>query len=99
MFSIGDRVLCIDNSKQPHTVEELSKDVPNWVEKNKEYTVRAIHDHDFVAGVLLEEIENPAKYFRVVGKVLEPAFATWRFRKQIRESASISEKAGADLVM
>jgi len=32
-LSAGDRVVCIDDSMQPHTVEELKKDVPNWVKK------------------------------------------------------------------
>ena len=29
MFGIGDRVVCVDSSKQPHTAEELTTDVPN----------------------------------------------------------------------
>lgn len=81
MFEIGERVVCIDDSKQPHTVEELNKDVPNWVRKGQKYTIRAIHDWDFVVGILLEEIKNDYKYFKVVDKFAEPAFASWRFRK------------------
>ena len=33
-FSIGDRVVCVDDVMQPHTVEELKKNVPNWVKKD-----------------------------------------------------------------
>ena len=82
MFSIGDRVVCIDASKQPHTADELAVDVPNWVQQDNTYTIRAIEHHDFGAvGVLLEEIVNQPKYFRLVGKVKEPMFAEWRFQK------------------
>ena len=87
MIEVGDVVVCIDAAKQPHTVEELNRDVPNWVQQDQKYTVRAILDHDFVVGILLEEIENPVKYFKVVDKFLEPAFAHWRFRKL--ESATV----------
>lgn len=82
MFSIGDNVICIDASKQPHTSDELAVDVPNWVQQDKRYTIRAVEHHDFGAvGVLLDEIANQPKYFRLVDKVKEPMFAQWRFRK------------------
>lgn len=91
MFAIGDRVVCIDSSKQPHTAEELTADVPNWVVKDKQYTIRGIEHHDLGAtGVVLEEIVNPPKYFRLVGRVMEPMFAEWRFRR-LKESESLSK--------
>ena len=80
MFSIGQRVLCVDDSMQPHTVEELKKDVPSWVKKGKKYTIRDIVDHDFVVGVRLEEVTNPTAFFKLINRVIEPAFASWRFR-------------------
>jgi hypothetical protein len=81
-FSIGERVVCVDDSMQPHTVEELKKNVPNWVKKDDEYTIRAILDNrGIVTGVLLEEIDNPVLYFDKIGGFQEPAFAEWRFRK------------------
>ena len=81
-FNVGDRVVCIDASMQPHTVEELKKNVPNWVKKDQEYTIRAInHNRGIVTGLLLEEIDNPIIYFDKIGKFQEPAFAEWRFRK------------------
>lgn len=81
-FYIGDRVVCIDASMQPHTVDELKTNVPNWVKKDQEYTIRAIHNNrGIVTGVLLEEIDNPIIYFDKIGKFQEPAFAEWRFRK------------------
>lgn len=80
-MKVGSKVVCIDNSMQPHTIEELKKDVPNWLVKGKTYTVREIVDHDFVVGIRLEEITNPPIYFKVVNKVLEPCFASWRFRE------------------
>jgi hypothetical protein len=81
MLSIGDKVVCIDSSMQPHTVAELLKDCPNWVVKDKQYTIRDIVDSDFVVGVRLEELVNPPRWFKLVNKYMEPAFATWRFRK------------------
>lgn len=91
MFGVGDIVVCVDSSKQPHTAEELTTDVPNWVVRNKKYTIRAIEHHDFGAvGVLLEEVINPPKYFRLIDKVTEPMFAEWRFRR-LEESKLLSK--------
>jgi hypothetical protein len=82
IFKIGDRVVCIDDKMQPHTTEELKKDIPNWVKENEEYTIRAVLDNKgIVKGVLLEEIKNQPKYFDILGGFQEPAFAEWRFRK------------------
>lgn len=82
-LNIGDLVVCVDDSMQPHTIEELKADVPNWIKKGKTYTIRGFVDSDFVVGVLLEEIHNPLKYFKLVDKVQEPSFAIWRFKKTI----------------
>jgi hypothetical protein len=82
MFSIGDKVVCIDSSMQAHTVEELKRDVPNWVKQDEKYTIRGFNDNNgIVVGVLLEEIHNTPIYFKLLGKAQEPAFAEWRFRK------------------
>jgi hypothetical protein len=82
MFDIGELVVCVDSSKAPHTVEEIDLDVPNWVVKGQRYTIRGFNENDgIVVGVLLEEVVNPLKYFRLVNRVQEPAFAKWRFRK------------------
>lgn len=80
-MEVGDKVVCVSAAMQPHTVEELTKDVPNWVKKDETYTIREILDHDFVVAVLLEEIVNPIKYFKVLDRTMEPAFAIVRFRK------------------
>lgn len=80
-MKVGDKVICIDSTMQSHTVEELSRDVPNWVRKGQTYTVREIADFDFVVGLLLEEVVNAPKYFKAINKVIEPTFAIWRFRK------------------
>jgi hypothetical protein len=82
MFNIGDQVICINSSMSTHTIEELSKDVPNWVTQDTKYTVRGFNENDgIVLGVLLEEIVNPLRYFKLVNKFQEPAFRTDRFRK------------------
>ncbi len=94
MFNIGDKVVCVDASMQIHTVEELTKDVPNWVKQGQEYTVRGFADYDFVVGVYLEEIHNPSKWFNSVGGFLEPAFRTDRFRKvkDIKKEISVEQE-------
>jgi len=92
MVEIGDKVICINDAKQPHTVEELNKDVPNWIKRGKEYTIRAIIDSDFVVGVLLEEVINSPVYFKVVNKVQEPSFLISRFRKREESSVAVEEE-------
>jgi len=83
MLEIGNKVICVDASIQNHMIEELSKDVPNWVKQDEIYTVRGFNNNKgIVVGVLLEEISNPIKFFKLTGEYQEPAFATWRFRKQ-----------------
>lgn len=83
MFEIGDTVVCIDDSKQPHTVEELNKDVPNWIRKGDKYTIRGFTSNDgIVDGVWLEEVVNIPIFFKLLGRNQEPAFALWRFRKK-----------------
>ena len=81
MLNIGDKVICIDSSMISYTVEELTKDVPNWVKEGQKYTIRGFADHDFVVGVYLEEIHNPPKWFNLGGGFIEPAFKQERFRK------------------
>lgn len=81
-FNVGDRVVCVDDTMLPHTVEELKKDVPNWVKKDEKYRVRAVlNNRGIVTGLLLEEITNEPKYFDLIGGFQEPAFGDWRFRK------------------
>jgi len=82
MFQIGEKVVCVDDSKLPHTVEELNQDCPNWVKKGVKYTIRGFNDNNgIVVGVLLEEIRNPIKYFRLIDSSQEPSFKTSRFEK------------------
>lgn len=93
MFEIGEKVVCVNAAMQSHTVEELSQDVPNWVQEGKTYTIRGFADYDFVVAVYLEEIHNPPLFFSVLGKEAEPGFATWRFEKtqQQEETVEIEE--------
>ena len=103
MFSINDRVICIDSSKASHTIEELNADVPNWVRKGDKYTIRGFNENDgIVVGVLLEEVVNPVKFFKLVNRMQEPAFAQWRFRK-LSPSESFEEEetdeVESDLIM
>ena len=82
MFEQGERVVCVDSSKKPHTREELEKDMPNWVVKDEKYTIRGFTSNKgIVDGVWLEEIKNDYKFFRLIDSFAEPAFGTFRFRK------------------
>ena len=82
MIEVGSKVKCIDATIPGHTLLELSKDMPEWVTQDEEYIIRGINDNKgIVTGFLLEGVENPKKYFRLVDSIQEPAFASWRFRK------------------
>jgi hypothetical protein len=78
----GDKVVCIDAKIEPQKSEEIKRDFEIWVTKDKEYTIREILDNQgIVPGVLLDEVHNFPKYFKLINKFQEPAFALWRFRK------------------
>jgi hypothetical protein len=78
----GDKVICIDASIDPEKSGEIRQDFEIWVTKDKEYTIREILDNNgIVPGVLLDEVHNFPKFFKLINRFQEPAFAIWRFRK------------------
>lgn len=78
----GDKVICINATIDPEKAAEIRRDFEIWVTKDKEYTIREILDNNgIVTGVLLEEIHNFPKFFKLINRYQEPAFAQWRFRK------------------
>jgi len=78
----GDKVICVNAMIDPEKAEEIRSDFEIWVSKDKEYTIREILDNSgIVTGVLLEEIHNFPKFFKLINRYQEPAFAQWRFRK------------------
>ncbi|UEG54550.1 hypothetical protein LLH06_06195 [Mucilaginibacter daejeonensis] len=78
----GDKVICINDKIDADKAEEIRRDFEIWVTKDKEYTIREILDNNgIVTGLLLEEIHNFPKFFHLINRHQEPAFATWRFRK------------------
>jgi len=82
MFKIGDTVKCVDASIDAEKAEEIKRDFENWIIKDSSYTVRGFVDNDgIVVGMWLEEVHNFPKFFRLIGRTQEPAFATWRFEK------------------
>lgn len=98
MFEIGDTVVCIDDSKQPHTVEELNNDVPNWIIKGDKYTIRGFTNNDgIVDGIWLEEVVNTSIFFKLLGRNQEPAFALWRFRK-LEENEVLEEDISESII-
>jgi hypothetical protein len=48
--------------------------------------------------VLLDEVHNFPKYFKLIDRFQEPAFALWRFRKLNYATASEAEEHEAELV-
>jgi hypothetical protein len=78
----GDKVICINDRIDPEKSEEIRRDFEIWITKDKEYTIREILDNNgIVTGVLLEEVHNFPKFFKLINRFQEPAFAHWRFRK------------------
>ena len=78
----GDKVICINDKIDADKIEEIRRDFEIWVTRDKEYTIREVLDNNgIVPGVLLEEIHNFPKFFSLLNRYQEPAFATWRFRK------------------
>ncbi|RFZ85682.1 hypothetical protein DYU05_08820 [Mucilaginibacter terrenus] len=78
----GDKVICINDKIDPEKSEEIRRDFEIWITKDKEYTVREVLDNNgIVPGLLLEEVHNFPKFFTLLNRYQEPAFATWRFRK------------------
>lgn len=79
---VGDKVVCINDRIDPDKLEEIKNDFENWIVKNEVYTIREILDNDgIVPALLLEEVHNFPKFFKLINRVQEPAFATWRFSK------------------
>jgi hypothetical protein len=95
----GDKVICIDASIEPDKAEEIKRDFEIWITKDKEYTIREILDNNgIVPGVLLDEVHNFPKFFKLLNRFQEPAFALWRFRKLNYASATEVEENEAELV-
>lgn len=95
----GDKVVCVNALIDADKKEEISRDFEIWVTKDKEYTIREILDNKgIVTGVLLEEIYNLPKYFKLINMYQEPAFAIWRFRKLNYASPSAAEENEEELV-
>ncbi|WP_345948263.1 MULTISPECIES: hypothetical protein [unclassified Mucilaginibacter] len=95
----GDKVVCINDKIDADKMEEIRQDFEIWVTKDKEYTIREILDNSgIVTGVLLEEIHNFPKFFKLINRFQEPAFAIWRFRKLNYATAQQAEEASEELV-
>jgi hypothetical protein len=95
----GDKVVCINDKIDPDKVEEVKQDFEIWITKDKEYTLREILDNNgIVTGVLLEEVHNFPKFFKLINRFQEPAFAIWRFRKLNYATSQKSEEVNEELV-
>jgi len=95
----GDKVICVDASIDPEKAEEIKRDFEIWITKDKEYTIREILENEgIVPGALLEEVHNFPKFFKLLGRFQEPAFALWRFRKLNYATKVEAEELEAELV-
>ncbi len=95
----GDKVICVDARIEPEKAEEIRRDFEIWIAKDKEYTIREILDNNgIVPGLLLDEVHNFPKYFKLIDRFQEPAFALWRFRKLNYATSSKEEIREAELV-
>src|ERR1700712_5768900 len=96
----GDKVICINDKIDPEKSEEIRRDFDIWITKDKEYTIREILDNSgIVTGVLLDEVHNFPKFFKLINRFQEPAFAMWRFRKlQYASKPAEEESAVEELV-
>jgi len=96
MFAVGDLVICIDATIDADKADEITRDFQQWIEKGKKYIVRAIINHGFVVGILLEGVTNEPRYMSVVNKTLEPAFVSHRFRKG--ERSKLKEEVESEVL-
>lgn len=89
MLGLGDEVICIDDRR---TDGWTAKEFPEWVVQKEKYIIREFLENDeIVAGVLVVELRNPEIYIKLIDRVQEPAFATWRFEK-MRTAYEIAEE-------
>ena len=95
----GDKVICVDARIDPEKAEEIRRDFEIWITKDKEYTIREILDNNgIVPGVLLDEVHNFPKFFKLIGRMQEPAFAQRRFRKLNYATGTAEEMQEEELV-
>ncbi len=95
----GDKVICINAMIDPEKAEEIRRDFEIWVTKDAQYTIREILDNNgIVTGVLLDEIHNFPKYFKLINRFQEPAFAQWRFRKLNYAATEAAEEHEEELI-
>ncbi|MET3980910.1 hypothetical protein ABIB62_004047 [Mucilaginibacter sp. UYP25] len=103
IMKVGDKVICINDKIDPEKNEEIRRDFEIWITRDKEYTIREILDNNnIVTGVLLDEVHNFPKFFNLINRFQEPAFAIWRFRKlnyatkPAEEVSEVEELVGVD---
>jgi hypothetical protein len=89
MLGIGDEVICVDDKKPDGWT---SYAFPQWVKIDEKYIIREIlNNDDIVVGILLVELKNPEIYIKLLDRIQESAFASWRFSK-LRSAFQIQEE-------
>jgi hypothetical protein len=92
-FNVGDRLLCINDTVDKDKAYEIFRDYQKWVVKGREYHVREVlHNDGIVTGILLVEIYNIPLFIKLVNRVQEPAFGTFRFQKLKKDASEFFEE-------
>ena len=84
MISVNSRVVCINDTPPPYKdITEFHREFPDWIVKNRKYTIRDIFYNDgIVTSVVLKELKNPILFFPgTINRSQEASFKITRFRE------------------
>jgi hypothetical protein len=94
LIGVGDEVICVNDSRPEGWSSEV---FPQWVIEDSKYIIsELLENDDIVVGCLVRELSNPPIFQKLLGRVQEPAFATWRFVK-LRSAYEIKEEMESEI--
>jgi len=92
MYKQGQKAVCINEDIDPSAKDFHSRMFPNWVEKDKIYTIRSCVNTSRGWAVLLEELKNPFTYIDDYSGRAEGRFLATRFAPLLTDDIDISEE-------